>query len=745
MVQAASCHGRNGIGLAVALFLVLLGCVPENASAQRPSFAYRGVIEGSYGRPWDHGQRERVLRWMPAHGFDAYVHAPKDDLYGRTNWRDPYPADQQRDFDAEIRLARAAGVEWIPNISPALPLIPTPAAPSQAPSKDLCFSCPEDVDALLRKFEPFLEAGSRTVMVSFDDVSKVMSDPRDTAAYGQGDAAFGRANGEFLTKLLGRLRARDPRLRLLMVGADYFGTADTAYLQGLRSSLDPGVEVLWTGTNVPSENFSPEDARAYARLIGRKPIVWDNWTNNDASGNAIGGQAARLFLGPYKRRPDVASELRGFFFNPTNEADLNLLPLATAGDWMSDPTAYRPEDSWLRAVDELAGSSGPREALRAFAEASWSNKLDRELEAPTFTVRSGAFLERYRTSGRWPERQEPLIEELRLAEGAERSLAQLPRRDFFSQAAPFLQVTRQGAASGRLGAELLAAERPRLVIRRSGAGAEGEVSPPDPARAAELRTAFRQAVDEFRGNSRFAYGWRGGTAFDIPPYPVPGNVMDAFDDAVDELDRAWAPRSAEAAREVRLTLDGRPVQIGEAGRFSLGPEACNGELEAVDGSEGRTAILLQGCTATTPFTPPVIGGSCLPKRLTVARRRLGPIRLGRPLSAALRRNSRPARPGVRVLCVRGGGRVRVLVGRGGRVELVLSTGSSHRVRRIGPGLRVRALRRSEPARRPLGRGFILGSAGRLYGVRARRVVSVGRAQGALARRPAALRRALRRF
>jgi hypothetical protein len=283
------------------------------------------------------------------------------------------------------------------------------------------------------------------------------------------------------------------------------------------------------------------------------------------------------------------------------------------------------------------------------------------------------------------------------------------------------------------------------VIRRSGAGAEGEVSPPDPARAAELRTAFRQAVDEFRGNSRFAYGWRGGTAFDIPPYPVPGNVMDAFDDAVDELDRAWAPRSAEAAREVRLTLDGRPVQIGEAGRFSLGPEACNGELEAVDGSEGRTAILLQGCTATTPFTPPVIGGSCLPKRLTVARRRLGPIRLGRPLSAALRRNSRPARPGVRVLCVRGGGRVRVLVGRGGRVELVLSTGSSHRVRRIGPGLRVRALRRSEPARRPLGRGFILGSAGRLYGVRARRVVSVGRAQGALARRPAALRRALRRF
>ena len=34
--------------------------------------------------------------------------------------------------------------------------------------------------------------------------------------------------------------------------------------------------------------------------------------------------------------------------NPMNEADLNLLPLATAGDWMRNPRRYRERASWLR-------------------------------------------------------------------------------------------------------------------------------------------------------------------------------------------------------------------------------------------------------------------------------------------------------------------------------------------------------------------------------------------------------------
>ena len=126
---------------AICLAAAVAALAPGAADARSP-FAWRGIVEGAYGPPWDHAARMRVLRWMPKHGFNAYVHAPKDDLYQRTFWRDPYPRAEQAHFAQEIALARKRGIEWIPNLSPAIPLIPTPQPPDHPPSRDICFSCP---------------------------------------------------------------------------------------------------------------------------------------------------------------------------------------------------------------------------------------------------------------------------------------------------------------------------------------------------------------------------------------------------------------------------------------------------------------------------------------------------------------------------------------------------------------------------------------------------------------------------
>ncbi|MDX6669562.1 MAG: hyaluronoglucosaminidase, partial [Solirubrobacteraceae bacterium] len=256
---------RLAIAALAAMLLAAAGAA--SASAASP-FAWRGVIEGPYGPPWDHAARQRVLAFMAHHDFNAYVHAPKEDLYQRTQWRDPYPAAQQAEFNQEIAYARARGIEWIANLSPGLPLIPTPGAPQGVPSQDICYSCPAEIDVLFAKFQPFWNAGERTFMLSFDDVQKVLTHPEDIAAYGTGDNGYGKANGDLLSRFYRALRARDPAARLLSVGADYTGSADTPYLTGLRATLDPGVELMWTGPGTYSVNFTPEQVGGYARAAG---------------------------------------------------------------------------------------------------------------------------------------------------------------------------------------------------------------------------------------------------------------------------------------------------------------------------------------------------------------------------------------------------------------------------------------------------------------------------------------------
>src|SRR4051812_9034133 len=581
----------------------LLACVlalagASTAQAASP-FAWRGVIEGMYGPPWDHGMRMRMLAFMGAHGMNAYVHAPKDDLYQRTQWRDPYPAAQMADSSGGVASARSHGGEWVPNLSPGVPLIPTPRPPEGAPSRDVCFSCPADLDAVVAKLAPFAGAGARTFMVSFDDVQKVLTHPEDLAAYGSGDAAYGRATGEFLTKLLRALRARWDGARLLTVGADYSGTADTDYLKAFRAVLDPAVEVMWTGTTVFAKNFDPAQARAYGKAIGRTPLVWDNWTVNDLDGNGI-GETTRIYLGPYARKANVAGAVRGFFLNPMNEADLNLLPFATAADFLRDPQGFDARASWLRAVRELGGAQAG--ALRAFAETSYSTHLDYATEAPTFVALGGRLLDAYGAGGRWPERRAELDAELTRVDGAEGALRRAAAlAPFVAEAGPFLAAARVAAGTGRAASALLAAERPALSAERAtGGGFRGRAAPPAPAAADALRGELERGDADNRSSRRFVFGYRRPATVDTPPTPLPANTMDVFVDRVRSLDAGFAAGAQRAAAQVTVTLDGRPVALDGGGRFALGAAAAGGTLRATDGAGGATTVVLPARATARP-------------------------------------------------------------------------------------------------------------------------------------------------
>lgn len=487
-----------------ALIALALGDAlkPLSAPAASP-FEWRGVIQGQYGPQFNSTQRRRLLRFMAGNGFNAYVHAPKGDPYQRTLWRDPYPAARQAAFDSEVRLASRLGIEWIPNVSPGAPAFSSPgdaAPPGTSASPPICFSSDADLEQLLARFEPFRAAGADTFMVSFDDVQRSFSCSGDVAAYGESGRAFGRANADLLDRLYAQLLQRDPEARLLTVTSDYRGTGDSAYLRGLRETLVSGIEVMWTGAATESRPFTPADADAYASLVGRAPIVWENWTVNDAL-SPDGEWPARVFLGPYARRPDVVGHVGGFFFNPANQSDLNFLPLATAGNWMHRPAHYRPRRAFLHETRRLAGHQTP--ALRAFAEASYSTTLRASVEAPTLRRSIHRFLRAPRGNEHGAMAAMRLRRQLRLAAGARRHLLRVDRLEqFVRQARPFLRSVRFNARAGLLATDLLLARRP--VERR------------------RLRHRLRRALRRAERWPAETFGTRIGL------YGMTGNVIDGY-------------------------------------------------------------------------------------------------------------------------------------------------------------------------------------------------------------------------
>jgi hypothetical protein len=347
---------------------------------------------------------------------------------------------------------------------------------------------------------------------------------------------------------------------------------------------------MWTGPSIRASNFTPAQANAYAQLIGRTPIVWENWVTRDFV-------PTRLFLGPFNGDADLVGSVQGFFFNPMNEPDLNMLPLATAGAWMADPKAYSQRGAWLAAIKELSKGRQPLLGeLRAFAETNYSSGLLAK-EAPTSTALQNAYLAALDTGARWTDARDALRTELKLVLDAASGLKALPDKRIATQAAPFLATAKQAARTGLQGVDLLAAERPSLTLHRTKDGFAGVALPPDPQRAGTLRAKLGANLAVFRArltgaSPLYVYGC---------PIRVRGcgarqyNRLDDFLTKVQTADATWLPTAGQASSSLRLTLGGNRVRRKADGSFALHPDACGARLLAVDGAAGETSLPLPAC------------------------------------------------------------------------------------------------------------------------------------------------------
>ncbi|MFK4064703.1 beta-N-acetylglucosaminidase domain-containing protein [Streptomyces sp. NPDC029674] len=315
-----------------------------------PGTAVRGMTEGFYGTPWTREQRLAQLDFMGRTKQNRYLYAPGDDLYRQARWREPYPADQRADFRALAERARANHVTLAWAVSPG---------------QAMCLSSDRDVKDLTRKIDAMWALGVRAFQLQFQNVSySEWHCEQDSETFGSGPEAAAKAQARVANAVAAHLAARHPGAKpLSLMPTEYFQKGTTEYRAALSRALDQRVEVAWTGVGVVPRTITGRELTGAREAFGAHPLVtMDNYPVNDFAQD-------RIFLGPYTgREPAVATGSAALLGNAMEQPSASRIPLFTAADYAWNPRAYRPHESWLAAIDDLAGGDAKaRGALRALA------------------------------------------------------------------------------------------------------------------------------------------------------------------------------------------------------------------------------------------------------------------------------------------------------------------------------------------------------------------------------------------
>ncbi|MBN6150181.1 beta-N-acetylglucosaminidase domain-containing protein [Xanthomonas sp. AmX2] len=355
--------GRDGDGLYHAAQtlrqIVARGRVASVAIADYPAMPVRGTIEGFYGKPWTMAERADHIAFLARFKANTYIYSPKDDVFARERWREPYPSDTLRALGKVVEVANREHVNFVYAISPG-------------PS--VCYSDPADLDAIRRKFAALRARGVRSFYVAFDDIEYTKWNCKgDEAAFGpSAEKAAATAQATLLNAVQADIAAAGHG-SLIMVPTEYFNVTESPYKATLREKLDPRVVIQWTGTDVVPASISVLDARTATKAFGRRTLLWDNYPVND-----FAESTGRLLMAPYDRRQaGLSAELSGIVSNPMNQEVASRPAVAGLLAFAWNDAGYDAQRTWRAAARDLAGDD-PRvaEALLTF--------FDTQHLAPTF-------------------------------------------------------------------------------------------------------------------------------------------------------------------------------------------------------------------------------------------------------------------------------------------------------------------------------------------------------------------------
>lgn len=323
-----------------------------------PDLKYRGVVEGFYGTPWSHEVRMSLIDFYGKFKMNSYLYGPKDDPYHSCpNWRLPYPEKEAANIKELIQACNRNRVDFVWAIHPG---------------QDIKWN-EEDYQNLINKFNWMYDLGVRAFAVFFDDISGEGTNPVK-----QTDL-LNRLNEEFV-KVKGDVSS------LTVCPTDYSKLWANPTPQGslaiYGNTLDPSIEVFWTGDVVCSD-LTKETMDWVNSRIQRPGYFWWNYPVTDYVRNII-------LQGPvYGLNTSLtAKDLCGIASNPMEHGEASKLALYGVADYTWNVANYNPIDNWERGLGEMMPKA--KEAYRTFsihsADTETGYRRDESWETKTFRL-----------------------------------------------------------------------------------------------------------------------------------------------------------------------------------------------------------------------------------------------------------------------------------------------------------------------------------------------------------------------
>lgn len=317
-----------------------------------PSISERGLVEGYYGNPYSESDRMDLFKFFGRQKMNVYIYGPKDDVYHKQLWREPYPQELGNKIAEYAAAAKANKVDFIWAIHPGV---------------DIKWNNADSVN-IVNKLKKMYDLGIRTFAVFFDDI------------WGEGTKADKQAG--LMNYIVEELNKCYDDVNPLIICPTQYNKGWTSgdYLNVLGTKMDESVRIMWTGNSVV-DMIEMNDMQWINKQISRKAYIWLNYPVTDYCIN-------RMLMGPtWGNGTDIAETLGGFTSNPMEYAMASKLSLFSIGDYCWNMEAYDANASWEQAIEYLMPRN--REAFHFFCEnnvdlGTTAHGLRRPHESPEF-------------------------------------------------------------------------------------------------------------------------------------------------------------------------------------------------------------------------------------------------------------------------------------------------------------------------------------------------------------------------